>query len=93
MLKPRCMIAENSESVMGIAYTSDGFLLPCCWLDGHGSKEKLTNLGLYNEELKLKNNDSVESIITSNQWKNFIKILIETPEIAPEKCHEKCRRP
>jgi hypothetical protein len=85
------MYKDNNGVVMGIAYCSDGYLLPCCWLDTEWSKKTLVELGLYDNELKLENNNSVEDIVKSNQWKSFIRILQEEPELAPKKCHEKCK--
>lgn len=91
ILKPRCMIKDNNQAVMGIAYCSNGYLLPCCWLDGSMSEQELIDLDMYNESLKLENNNSVEEIIRSSQWKNFIRILTEEPQSAPRKCHTKCK--
>lgn len=90
-LKPRCIYNDQNKEVMGIAYCSNGYLLPCCWLDGIQSEVQLTKLGLYDNELKLENNNSVDDIVHSTQWKKFIKILIEDPQNAPSKCHEKCK--
>lgn len=90
-LKPRCIYNDHGKEAMGIAYCSNGYLLPCCWLDGIMSKDHLTNLGMYDEELKLENNKSVDDIVHSTQWKKFIKILIVDSQNAPSKCHEKCK--
>lgn len=91
ILKPRCIYKDINNVVQGIAYCSDGYLLPCCWLDGLQSKKELINLGLYDNELKLENNESVEKIIRSKQWVNFIKIISKDNHLAPTKCHEKCK--
>ena len=90
-LNPRCMSQDKNGVVQGIAYCSDGYLLPCCWLDGLQSKKQLTDLGMYDVELKLENNESVEDVVRSKQWTNFIRILVEEPELAPIKCHTKCK--
>lgn len=90
-LKPRCMSQDKNGVVQGIAYCSDGYLIPCCWLDGLQSKQQLINLGMYDSNLKLENNDSVENVVKSPQWRNFIRILVEEPKLAPTKCHVKCK--
>lgn len=90
-LNPRCMYQDKNGVVQGIAYCSDGYLLPCCWLDGLQSKRQLTSLGIYDSELKLENHESIESVVRSKQWTNFIRILVEEPKLAPTKCHVKCK--
>ena len=98
-LEPRCFPErfkgqkETSDAMntMGIAYTSTGYLMPCCWLDDDIRHIKeYENLGLHDEELKLANNKSVEDIVYSEQWQNFTRILAEEPHNAPTKCKQKC---
>jgi len=91
-LNPRCFPAnvEKEQCVRGIAYASNGYLMPCCWLDSKAYQTELEKFGLYDEELKVKNNENIESIVNSDQWKMFIKMLHENPELAPTKCKEKC---
>ena len=74
----------------GIAYTSDGYLLPCCWCDAPSTRKDFVDLGMYNEGLKLSNNESVISIISSNIWKKFINTIMLHPSDAPKCCREKC---
>ena len=31
-IKPQCL-AFDTKNNKGAAYTSDGFMLPCCWMD------------------------------------------------------------
>ena len=89
-LTPLCLAANKNTVRKGFAYTSRGYIIPCCWLDTQSADEDLTNLGMYDEELKLANNDSVEQIINSNQWRNFIRIISEDQEKAPVKCKKWC---
>jgi hypothetical protein len=91
-LSPRCFPAnvEKEKRVRGIAYASNGFMLPCCWLDSKAYQKELEKFGLYDEELKVANNQNIESIINSKQWKDFIEMLRSNPELAPTKCKEKC---
>jgi hypothetical protein len=86
---------ENGEIktkpvTQGIAYTTDGFLLPCCWCDSLSTRKDIENLGFYNEKLKLSNNDSVEDILNSTTFINFIEIIINRPKEAPRCCKDKC---
>ena len=90
ILVPLCIVGNKDTVRRGIAYTSQGYIVPCCWLDTQLADEDLTNLGMYDEELKLANNDSVEQIINSNQWRNFIRIISEDQEKAPVKCKLWC---
>jgi hypothetical protein len=99
-IKPECMPYYYSEkdiktnnsnaSRQHIAYTTDGFILPCCWCDAPSTRADIDKLGLYNENLKLKNNNSVDEILTSEPWKKFINIMLHEPESAAKCCREKC---
>lgn len=91
-LKPRCFV-ENKDHygwLQGIAYTSEGYVLPCCWVDSIGRIDDLKKHNLLDKELKLINNSSVNDIVTSTQWQDFYKMLKENPEEAPIKCKQKC---
>jgi hypothetical protein len=44
------------------------------------------------EELKVANNASLETIFKSDQWEEFFSILLYEPEFAPRMCHKKCKR-
>lgn len=99
MIKPECMpyyYDENGKQIyndrlsQGIAYTADGYLLPCCWCDAPSTKKDFVELGLYNEIYKLSNNKSVEDILYTDVWKKFINIIMHEPENAPRCCREKC---
>jgi len=91
-LEPRCFPEhlKKEKEVMGIAYTSTGYLMPCCWLDVPQYIDEYKKLGLHDEELKLANNKCIEDIICSKQWQNFTRILAEEPHNAPTKCKQKC---
>lgn len=98
-LEPRCFPESfkkqkdtpDAMKTMGIAYTSTGYLMPCCWLDDNIIHVKeYEKLGLHDEELKLANNKSVEDIVYSKQWQNFRRILAEEQHNAPTRCKQKC---
>ena len=69
-IKPRCLTYEPKSYHKPAAYTADGFMLPCCWLDDpkndHGVEEKFH---LKYEELALKNN--VKRIIQTSTSEVF----------------------
>ena len=94
-IKPECMPYYYNESgnqeytnqvTQGIAYTSDGYLLPCCWCDAPSTRKDFIDLEFYSENLKLSNNESVDSIIESE----VINIIMHHPQNAPRCCREKC---
>jgi len=98
-IRPECMPYYYDESgkqqynarlSQGIAYTSDGYLLPCCWCDATSTKKDFVELGFYDEGLKLSNNKSVEDILYTNVWKKFINIIMHDSVNAPRCCREKC---
>ena len=98
-IKPECMPhyydntgkQEHTDQVkQGIAYTADGYLLPCCWCDAPSTRKDFVELGFYNKSLALSNNNSVIDIISSDVWKNFIDTIMHLPENAPRCCQEKC---
>lgn len=98
-IKPECMpyyYDNNGDReytnrlTQGIAYTSDGYLLPCCWCDAPSTRKDIIEAGLYNESLKLSNNKSVDDIIESEVWIKFINTIMHHPNNAPRCCREKC---
>ena len=90
-IMPRCLTYEPKSYHKPAAYTADGFMLPCCWLDDpkndHGVEEKFH---LKDEELALKNNDKLEDIYGSKQWEHFFDTLINNPSCALKQCQYKC---
>ena len=60
-IKPRCLTFQPKSYHKPAAYTADGFMLPCCWLDSH--KEEVKEL--YDPTLTL-NKNSIKEIINSN---------------------------
>lgn len=84
-IEPKCLKKQKCA-----AYTSDGFMLPCCWLDNPAVYRYIKACGLKDEELLLSNNTCLEDIFTSDQWENFFQILINNPEKASYMCKKKC---
>jgi hypothetical protein len=77
----------------GMAHTCSGHLIPCCYLDYVNNIDPAYR-ELLKDELKLSNNDSVEDILTSDEWLNFgravLKGLRQGIEYAPRSCQRKC---
>lgn len=86
---PKCL-AFNTKNNKGAAYTSDGFMLPCCWLDDPPVHRHIKMCGLRDEELLLSRNERLEDIFTSDQWENFFQTLLNNPENASYMCKKKC---
>ena len=82
---------KNAE-VKPIAYVSTGHLLPCCWCDLEKADDvtQYAEYGLFNEDLKVENNESTLDILMSPEWKSFHKMLLEEPEKAPRACKKHC---
>jgi hypothetical protein len=74
-----------------VAYSAQGYLLPCCWCDVIDKKD-FKEKGLLDDDLKLSKVNKLEDIIISKQWVNFHKSLLESPEKSPKVCKERCNR-
>lgn len=88
-LNPKCL-SSNPRETKGAAYTSDGYMLPCCWLDDPPVYRYIKECGLKDEKLLLSNNSCLEDIFTSDQWENFFQILLNEPEKTSYMCKKKC---
>jgi hypothetical protein len=88
-INPKCLNYTSNDN-KGAAYTSDGFMLPCCWLDDPPVYRYVKQCGLKDEELLLSNNERLEDIFTSDQWENFFQTLLTRPENASYMCKKKC---
>lgn len=84
-IEPKCLLGEK-----GAAYTSDGYMLPCCWMDDPPVYRYIKACGLKDESLALENNEKLEDIFTSDQWENFFQTLLNDPDNASYMCKKKC---
>ena len=84
MITPKCISGENC-----IAYSSTGYLLPCCWADQMDRRLEFSQLLL--DKFKLENVSSVDDIIRSDEWQSFYKGLLEDPDNAPTVCKNYCK--
>lgn len=88
---PRCL-KEDSYEPFGT--TATGYITPCCYCDTYGhdvSKDPIWN-SIFDDELKIENNDSIDNIILSDQWKHFFDAIESGPETAPSVCKRICWR-
>lgn len=81
-INPKCLNGENSP-----AYTTRGYVLPCCWCDSPMVRPLLELHGMYEEELKVENVEKIEDIILSDQWQDFYRNLDSFPL-----CQYKCSK-
>ena len=88
-IKPKCLdfLARDNK---GAAYTSDGYMLPCCWLDEPPLYRYIKKAGLKDPELALENNTCLEDIFGSDQWENFFQTILNKPEKTCYMCKKKC---
>ena len=83
----------ENKRIQGTAYTSTGYLLPCCWCDTADQKDlkQIQMYGFYEPDLKVSNVDSIrEDILKSPEWYHFHETLRTNPTAAPDICKNKC---
>lgn len=86
----------QNPSIKPVAYTAQGYMLPCCWCDASGGDQRksMEDFGLFDEELKVENVDDVElEILASPEWYHFHVTLLQNPHLAPRVCKSKCSKP
>ena len=66
--RPSC-IHDNKEP----AYSSTGYILPCCWCDTGFILEDKDFASIVQEKFRLDNVQSVKEIVESVEWKEFKK--------------------
>jgi hypothetical protein len=88
-IHPKCL-AFGTRDNKGAAYTSDGFMLPCCWLDDPPVYRYIMQAGLKDPKLAVENNISLEEIFVSDTWENFFQKLLNDPDNCSYMCKKKC---
>ena len=97
-IKPKCIPFyykdgikyQKENTVKVIAYISSGHILPCCWCDSPAFRPEFKSNGFLDDDLKLSENNSIDDIICSDSWINFLNTLMHEPENAPLVCQRKC---
>ena len=85
-------IVQNNQ-IRALSYTSQGYLLPCCWCDTADQTclKQIQMYGFYEPDLKVSNVNSVEEdILKSPEWYHFHETLRTNPIAAPDICKKKC---
>lgn len=87
-------------SAQEMGHSALGFITPCCWVDPiftdhkdagrHGYDDLQRNL--FTDDLKIKNNDTIDEILLSDQWLAFFDAVNNGPETAPTICKKYCWR-
>jgi len=83
-------LAFGERDNKGAAYTSDGFMLPCCWMDDPPVHRYVVEAGLKDPELAVEKNECLEDIFASDQWENFFQTLLHDPINTSYMCKKKC---
>jgi len=81
---PKCLHKKE------LSYTATGYLLPCCWLDNPIGWQEPQIKRLMQKHLLLKNNEKVEDIINSKEWKEYFEELKTNPSLT---CQKYCSVP
>jgi hypothetical protein len=92
--RPQCVL--NTATGRSFGSSAKGYLTPCCWIDFSFYKdiEELRSddpqlVSLFEEHLKIKNNDSIEEILLSDEWIEFYDNLASV-DTAPKTCKRYC---
>ena len=92
-IKPQCLERKEGHHHAKIfGHTARGWILPCCWCDSEIPLRDPEIRKLMSEKLLLKNNEKIEDIINSEEWKRFYN-TITTPSLyaqVPRVCKRFC---
>ena len=106
--QPQCLYDPDKGQTVGqdcqcLGHSAKGYLMPCCFIDAHywtvnktGFKEnqqheKLNKL--WDESLKISNNEHILDITTSDIWIDFYTMLQDDSQEKPKLCLYKCTTP
>tara|TARA_X000001316_G_C911987_1_gene27100 strand:- start:425 stop:715 length:291 start_codon:yes stop_codon:yes gene_type:complete len=84
-LYPRCISGNKPP-----AYSSTGYILPCCWCDDDKVLEEFDFI--MKEHLKLENVETIDDIFLSEEWIDFFKMLNNNSNDAPFVCKKYCSK-
>jgi len=79
---PKCLLTSRD-----LSFSNTGHIMPCCWLNTRYSEKGISNL--FDNKHHIDNN-TVEEIINSKDWKDFFNILKNNSENAPFTCKSYC---
>ena len=73
-----------------MAFTSTGFVVPCCWIDSPGGRRDSTLKQFYQKEMHIDNFAGVGDVIDTPLYKDWFDMLQNKPELAPNYCKHFC---
>lgn len=71
------------------AFSADGFVLPCCWLDTWYNRDHKIYGKLFDDSLHIDCNNSIDNIEYSDIWLEFL-YLIDTNSDKLDTCKMMC---
>ena len=71
IFKPKCIMSDRQ-----MAFTSTGFVVPCCWIDSPGGRRDSTLKQFYQKEMHIDNFAGVGDVIDTPLYKDFIDASI-----------------
>ena len=90
MLKPKCVIKSENGRTASLGHSAEGYLTPCCWIDGFLKDRGISQDIFYQEKFLISNNESIKDITQSQEWVDFYTMLQKEPDKAPPVCYEMC---
>ena len=90
MLKPKCVIKSENGRTASLGHSAEGYLTPCCWIDGFLEDRGISQDIFYQEKFLISNNESIKDITQSKEWIDFYTILQKEPDKAPPVCYKMC---
>ena len=82
--KPKCLLTDRD-----LSFSSTGHILPCCWLNTSMKANHIDKL--FSKKLHIDNN-TIQEIIDSNEWKNFFnKLENDSIDNLPATCKDYCK--
>ena len=90
MLKPKCVIKNDDGCTASLGHSAEGYLTPCCWIDGFLKDRGISQDIFYQEKFLISNNESIKDITQSQEWVDFYIMLQMEPDKAPPVCYKMC---
>ena len=90
MLKPKCVIKSENGRTASLGHSAEGYLTPCCWIDGFLKDRGISQDIFYQEKFLISNNESIKDITQSQEWVDFYIMLQKEPDKAPPVCYKMC---
>ena len=87
-IKPKCMDKKVDQS-KDYGHSAKGFLVPCCWCDRIIEEDDILLHNLYKDHLHLDNVDTIDEIIFSDEWQEFLEAMKDY-KTAPKVCQQYC---